>query len=103
MQFYSLEKLINLYDGYRKVFKIDHYNLLLVQINGNLYLLESMCPHRGHPLSESDIFENKLRCPLHGYEFAIPKGDVIRQTEEPCRGLKTYELIIAEKDVGVWL
>ena len=103
MQFYSLEKLINLKDGYRKVFKIDHYNLLLVQINGDLHLLESMCPHRGHPLSESDIFDSKLRCPLHGYEFSIPAGELILQTEELCRGLKTYELCFQEKEVGVWL
>jgi nitrite reductase/ring-hydroxylating ferredoxin subunit len=103
MQFYSLEKLINLHDGYRKVFKIDHYNLLLIQINGQLHLLESFCPHRGHPLSESDIQENKLRCPLHGYEFSIPEGTLIKQTEEPCRGLKTYDLIYQERGVGVWI
>lgn len=103
MQFYSLEKLINLHDGYRKVFKIDHIHLLLIQINGQLHLLESFCPHRGHPLSESDIYSDKLRCPLHGYEFSIPQGLLIKQTEEPCRGLKTYEVIYQEKEVGVLL
>ena len=50
MRFYPLEKLINLHDGYRRVFRIDHQSLLLLQRGGELYLLESSCPHREHPL-----------------------------------------------------
>lgn len=103
MRFYSLEKLLNLQDGYRKVFKIDEHHFLLMQINGERFLIESECPHRGHPLSESDIDGNLLRCPLHGYQFSLPSGDLAVATEEPCRGLKLYELIYQEREVGIWL
>ncbi|MCR8921817.1 Rieske (2Fe-2S) protein [Dasania sp. GY-MA-18] len=103
MQFYSLEKLINLHDGYRKQIKIDHHNLLLIQNAGTVYLLESLCPHRGHPLSESDISTDKIRCPLHGYEFAIAGGRLLHYSEEPCRALKTYELSHQGNELGVWL
>lgn len=101
--FFSLEKLINLHDGYRKVFKIDHYHLLLIQLAGELHLIESHCPHRGHPLSESDLQADKLRCPLHGYQFAIPSGELIFKTEESCRNLKIYDLVYQGHEVGVWL
>ncbi|MEE8058078.1 MAG: Rieske (2Fe-2S) protein [Pseudomonadales bacterium] len=103
MRFYSLEKLINLHDNYRKVFKIDQYNLLLIQRQGELHLLESLCPHRGHPLSEADINANDLRCPHHGYQFDIVSGNLTHATEEPCRGLKVYELVYQQIDVGVML
>ncbi len=103
MRFYCLEKLINLHDNYRKVFKIDHYHLMLVQLDGELHLLESFCPHRGHPLSESDIIGSKLRCPLHDYHFDIASGAVIQATEEPCRSLKRYELVYLNTEVGVML
>ncbi len=103
MRFYSLEKLINLYDGYRKVFKIDQFNLILLQIDGERYLLESTCPHRGHPLSESDIDGNELRCPLHGYRFEVSNGNLLEATEEPCRGLKHYELVYQNTNIGLML
>lgn len=103
MRFYSLDKLINLHDSYRKVFKIDQYNLILLQVDGERYLLESTCPHRGHPISESDINGSTLRCSLHGYQFDIASGRLIAATEEPCRGLKTYPLIYQDTEIGVML
>lgn len=103
MRFYSLEKLINLHDGYRKSFKIDQYNLMLIQIAGQLNLLDSHCPHRGHPLSVADIIGSSIRCPLHGYRFDIDSGQLLEATEEMCRDLKVYELVYQQTDVGVVL
>ena len=103
MRYYSLEKLINLHDNYRKLIKIDQHNLLLIQIDGVLHLVESLCPHRGHPLSESDILGDSLRCPLHGYEFDIVSGKLLKATEEPCRNLVTYNLVYENTEVGVML
>lgn len=103
MRFYSLEKLINLYDGYRKAFKIDQYRFMLVQVDGERYLFDSHCPHQGHPLIDSDIIGNDLRCPLHGYHFDIVTGKPTRTTSEPCRALQIYELVYQQRDIGVLL
>lgn len=103
MRFYSLEKLINLYDGYRKLIKIDQHNLLLLQTDGELVLLESHCPHRGHPLTEASVAGGRIQCPAHGYSFRLDNGQSVRVTEEPCRDLKVYELIYEATEVGVML
>lgn len=103
MRFYSLEKLINLHDDYRKLIKIDQYHFLLIQVDGELYLLESRCPHRGHPLAEAEVGDGKLRCPLHGYEFDLASGAVSRASEELCRHLVTYDLVYEANEVGVLL
>ena len=55
MRFLPLEKLINLHDGYRRRFRVDALEVLLLQEAGALHILESRCPHRGHPLDEADI------------------------------------------------
>jgi nitrite reductase/ring-hydroxylating ferredoxin subunit len=103
MRFYSLEKLINLYDGYCKVFKIDQNNLMLIQQQGQVYLLESQCPHRGHPLSEADIHGSRLRCPLHGYLFDIVSGELLQFSEESCRGLKVFDIVYQQTELGLML
>jgi|GEM_PF-5219833 len=45
MAFVPLEKLGRLHDGYKKVFKVDRHNLLLMQLEGKVYLIENRCPH----------------------------------------------------------
>ncbi len=103
MQYYALEKFINLHDGYRRVFKIDHHRLLLIQEMGACHLYAAWCPHRGHPLEEADIIGDRLRCPLHGYQFALDTGELKFATEEKCRGLNQYAIVFRETDLGVML
>lgn len=103
MRFYLLEKFINLHDGYRRTFKIDQHQLLLLQENGEHYLIEAHCPHRGHPLESADINNTLLRCPLHHYEFDLSNGRVLATTEAPCRALRRYDLVTRDTDIGVML
>lgn len=103
MRFYCLDKLINLYDGYRQSFKIDHYNLILLQVAGERYLIDSLCPHRGHALITAELHGEEIRCPLHGYRFQLGSGTVNYASEEPCRSLKHYELVYQQTEIGVML
>lgn len=103
MRFYPLEKLINLHDGYRRQFKIDHLQLLLIQREGQLYLIEAHCPHRAHPLDSASIENDVIECPLHHYRFALADGTLLQHSEEPCRALKTWEIAYEGVEVGVML
>ncbi len=101
MRFVPLDKLINLHDGYRKSFRIDYHQLLLLQVEGQHFLIEAVCPHQEHPLSEAWVGENCIECPLHGYRFALNSGDLVYASEEPCRGLKTWQVAYEGAEVGV--
>jgi len=103
MRFYALEKLINLHDAYTREFKIDHLQLLLIQRKGELFLIEAQCPHRAHPLDAATIDNGIIQCALHQYQFAIDDGRLLHATEEPCRGLRTFELVYEGNEVGVML
>jgi nitrite reductase/ring-hydroxylating ferredoxin subunit len=103
MLFYPLEKLINLRDGYRRQFKIDALQLLLMQEAGERYLFEAFCPHRGHPLDQASISESLIQCPLHQYCFSLQSGRVEKATEEPCRALQVFELVYEGNEIGVIL
>ena len=103
MRFYPLEKLINLHDNYSRQFKIDHLRLLLIQRQGQLYLLEANCPHRAHPLDAASISHDAIECPLHQYRFALSDGRLLVHTEEPCRALKVWDIAYEGVEVGVML
>ncbi|MEH6592665.1 MAG: Rieske (2Fe-2S) protein [Halioglobus sp.] len=103
MRFYPLEKLINLNDAYTRQFKIDSFRLLLIQRKGELFLIESHCPHKEHPLDVASIEDGVIQCALHQYQFSIDDGSLIHATEEPCRALRTFELVYEGNEVGVLL
>lgn len=103
MRFQPLEKLINLYDGYRRAFRIDQLHLLLIQQGQDLFLVDSRCPHRGFSLLEATLDDHTLRCPSHGYRFDIRSGQLQYQSEESCAGLRCYELIYRDNEVGLML
>ena len=103
MRFYALDKLINLHDAYSRQFKIDNVQLLLLQRDGELYLIEGRCPHRGHPLDVATLADGIIQCALHHYQFAIADGRLLHATEEPCRALRTFALVYEGNEVGVML
>ena len=103
MRFVPLEKLINLRDDYARSFKIDNLTLLLLQRDGELYLIEGHCPHRGHPLDIATLDGGVIQCALHHYQFAITDGRLLHATEERCRGLRTFDVVYEGIEVGVML
>ena len=102
MRFIGLEKLINMQDGYRREFTVDYHKLLLLQHEGEHYLVEARCPHLEHPLIEAWLENGELTCPLHGYRFSLLTGRLITATrEEECRPLKVWPVAYEGSDVGV--
>lgn len=103
MRFQPLEKLINLREGYSRKFNINNLQLMLVQHLDELYLFEAHCPHRAHPLNAANLEDGILRCPMHQYEFSLKDGRLLRATEEPCRGLRTFPVVYEGNELGVVL
>ena len=103
MRFYPLEKLLNLHDNYTRQFKIDSFQLLLLQRQGQLFLIEANCPHRAHPLDVATIDNGIIQCALHQYQFALDDGRLLYASEEPCRGLRAFSVAYEGTEVGVML
>jgi nitrite reductase/ring-hydroxylating ferredoxin subunit len=103
MRFYALEKLINLGEGYRREFRIDSHRLLLLQIDGENYLIEALCPHQQHPLAAARLEGDSIHCPLHGYRFSLTSGQLLQASEAPCRALQVWPLVYEGSELGVFL
>jgi nitrite reductase/ring-hydroxylating ferredoxin subunit len=102
MTLHRLEKLLSLHDGYRKVFRIDGIQLLLIQEGGQRYLLRNMCPHKAFPLHTGTLRGSVLRCAYHAMEFDLAKdGRCLQHPLQP--GVKMYALVYDGADVCVEL
>lgn len=100
MAFVALEKLHQLYDGYRQVFRMGGREWMLVQEEGRLYCIANQCPHLQAPLARASINNKILRCPMHGIEFDLRSGLPLSPTS--CRHALTFLSLIYEgNQVGV--
>lgn len=85
MQFEKIERLINLADGYRKIFSIRGTQYLLVQEFGQIHIIVDECPHQQKRFGRNCIHQNILRCPWHGIEYDISSGKSLNPSNQSLR------------------
>jgi nitrite reductase/ring-hydroxylating ferredoxin subunit len=101
MAFVVLEMLHQLYDGYRRVFRVGGRELLLIQEEGRAVLINNSCPHAGAALVNASCVDNALRCPRHGISFDLATG---RARDGACSdGLIFVPIIYEGNRLGVEL
>ena len=60
-----------------KVINIGDKQIALFNYEGEYYALDDMCSHAEASLSEGDVYDCKVECPLHGAEFDLKTGDAV--------------------------
>lgn len=85
MAFYALEHLVNLYDGYRQSFSVNRLPLLLIQEEGQRYLLLNQCPHQQAPLDKGRVVDGEIHCVYHGMRFNLQTGISTDGCESPLQ------------------
>jgi nitrite reductase/ring-hydroxylating ferredoxin subunit len=80
-------------------------SLLAVRKQGQVYLYENRCPHRGVPLEWQpdrflDASGSLIQCATHGALFLIDSGECVAG---PCAGQSLRALPCREDAQGIWL
>lgn len=60
-----------------KVVNFGDKQIALFNYEGEYYALDDMCSHAEASLSEGDVYDCKVECPLHGAEFNLKTGDAV--------------------------
>ena len=79
--FVEIGKTNELADGAMKEVSVQGQNILLAYIGGKYYATASRCPHMGGNLSKGKLEGTVVTCPLHGSQFDLKNGGVIRWVE----------------------
>ena len=78
---------------------VSDNELALFRVDGHIFSLDYMCTHAEASLSEGEVYDCKIECPLHGAEFDIKTGQAV--TPPATKDVKTYDVI--EKDGWVYV
>lgn len=85
--------------GQMKEVEVDGENVLVVNVDGHFYAMESTCTHRGGPLIEGEVRGEVVTCPWHRGGFDVRTGEpVALPTTEP---VTTYRVRMAGTSIQV--
>src|SRR5512136_2735680 len=88
--FIKLCATIDISLGETRQFDLKEKEVLVVNLNGELYCLDGRCSHAGAPLYEGDLEGEVLTCPWHYSQFNIRDGSVLRgPAEKPLHLYRT--------------
>ncbi len=72
-----------------KVFKVEDHEILVVNVEGELYVFENRCPHMGYPLYFGRLEGKVLTCGFHYAKFDVTTGKSLGSiTDKPLKKFK---------------
>ena|SRR5215469_16971365 len=76
---------------------IDGNEILICNVDGNIYAIEDVCTHDGGPLDQGELEGEVVVCPRHGATFDVRTGDAL--TLPAVVPLLTYPVTLEGDDV----
>jgi len=87
----------DLLPGSMKLVEAGGKQILLVNVEGNIYAIANTCTHRGGPLNDGTLEGKVVSCPWHGGQFDVTTGKVLSPPPEIDE--QTYQVKIQGNNV----
>lgn len=80
-EFIEVAQTDDLKDGQMKVVMMGKDKVVLARVGTNYYAAQNSCPHMGGDLSLGKLEGTIVTCPVHGSQFDLSTGNVVRWTD----------------------
>jgi len=88
--------------------------ILLARVGGSYYAVDNRCPHMGGKLSHGKLEGTTVTCPLHGSQFDLTSGQVVRwlsgglaskvsKVVKPSKPLNVYKVKVEDSRILIEL
>jgi len=77
-KFTEVAKIDELEDGAMRAVSAAGRAILLARVGDKYYAVDNLCPHMKGNLSKGKLEGTVVTCPLHGSQFDISNGQVVR-------------------------
>lgn len=98
MNFVDAVSLDELKKNKRKTVNINNQEVTLFYLEGNVYAINSVCPHKGGPLAEGDLNGEEVVCPWHAFMFNVKTGQCLNHLGI---SVKSYKVKVEDNKVKV--
>jgi len=111
-EFTEVSKIDELKSGTMKAVNVAGREILLARVGDKYYAVDNLCPHMKGNLSQGKLEGTVVTCPLHGSQFDISNGRVVRWLKgglmskvskalKPSKGLTVYNVKVEDGRVLV--
>lgn len=76
--FVSIGAVSDFPEGAMREVRVGDKEVLVVRSGGKFYAVGARCPHMGGRLAQGKLEGTVVTCPLHGSQFDITNGHVVR-------------------------
>ena len=94
----SVAKIEDVSPGSGIVAEVEDKSLAVFNVDGDYFVIDNTCIHRGGPLGEGDLEGNVVTCPWHGWEYDVKTGAC---TNNPDACVKSYVVTLDGVDIKV--
>jgi 3-phenylpropionate/trans-cinnamate dioxygenase ferredoxin subunit len=77
-EFTEVFKIDELKNGTMKAVNVAGHQILLARVGDKYYAVDNLCSHMKGNLSQGKLEGTVVTCPLHGSQFDISNGRVVR-------------------------
>ena len=99
MRFVKVAAAAELPVGGLKMVEVEGRDLVLVNVDGELYALDGQCPHQGGPLGRGRLEDGAVVCPWHGWKWDARSGRAV-WPQVDWRAVR-YPVVVEKGDVLV--
>jgi nitrite reductase (NADH) small subunit len=82
--------------GEAREFTVGEKVICVANVNGTISAMDNVCLHRGGPLGQGVIMEDKVVCPWHGWEWDPQTGQA---AHNPGMRIAVYPIRVEGDDV----
>ena len=86
-------KISDFAEGTMTEVKAEGHHVLVIHQNGEFFITNARCPHLGGHLAHGKLEGTTIICPVHGSQFNIETGAVIKWTSFDGAILEVAEFV----------
>jgi 3-phenylpropionate/trans-cinnamate dioxygenase ferredoxin subunit len=99
--FIEVARIEELKSGTMKAANVAGRQILLARVGDKYYAVDNLCPHMKGNLSQGKLEGTVVTCPLHGSQFNISNGQVVRWLKGGLMS-KVGKALKSSKDLTVY-